>query len=86
MRKHEKTRMTRYLALIDGKRGADGAAFPDAPGCVAMGKTVDETVRNAVSALAEWIDRSRSENLGAPKARSIDELLSDPEVAEQREA
>jgi hypothetical protein len=29
--------MKRYFAFLDGERGACGAAFPDCPGCTAMG-------------------------------------------------
>src|SRR5262245_20402806 len=38
----------KYVALVDGKAGAYGVAFPDAPGCAAMGKTMDEAIANAV--------------------------------------
>ena len=36
-----------YPALIDGKDGAYGVAFPDLPGIVAMGDTRDEAISNA---------------------------------------
>jgi len=45
----------KYPALIDGEAGAYGAVFPDLPGCVAMGCTVDEVVRNAEDAMRDWI-------------------------------
>ena len=31
----------RYIALIDGKKGAYGVTFPDVDGCTAMGATID---------------------------------------------
>ena len=37
----------RYPALIDGEAGAYGVVFPDLPGCVAMGSTIDEALGNA---------------------------------------
>ncbi|PYE86540.1 type II toxin-antitoxin system HicB family antitoxin [Phyllobacterium leguminum] len=75
---------TRYIALIDGKAGAYGVVFPDAPGCAAMGKTLDEAIRNAVSALAEWIEHYDSEDVpDVPGPRAADELRKDPETAEQ---
>ena len=46
----------RYPALIDGQAGGYGVAFPDLPGCVAMGSTVDEAIENAEDALRDWID------------------------------
>ena len=46
--------MARYPALIDVKKGAYGVAFPDLPGIVAMGKTVDEAMINAEEALRDY--------------------------------
>ncbi|SKA19860.1 type II toxin-antitoxin system HicB family antitoxin [Consotaella salsifontis] len=71
---------TRYLGLLDGGDGAYGIAFPDAPGCTAMGKTIDEAIANAASALAEWASRE-----GAPAARTAAEMKADPDVVEQLE-
>ena len=36
--------MSRYIALVDGKKGAYGVVVPDLPGCYAMGKTIDEAL------------------------------------------
>ena len=47
--------MTRYPALIDGKKGAYGVTFPDLPGIVAMGKTVDDAMVNAEEALRDYV-------------------------------
>lgn len=46
--------MDRYPALIDGEEGAYGVTFPDLPGIVAMGKTVDEALVNAEEALRDY--------------------------------
>ena len=46
--------MGRYPALIDGKKGAYGVTFPDLPGIVAMGKTVDAAMVNADEALRDY--------------------------------
>ncbi len=46
--------MGRYPALIDGRKGAYGVTFPDLPGIVAMGKTVDEAMVNAEEALRDY--------------------------------
>lgn len=45
--------MARYPALIDGEEGAYGVTFPDLPGIVAMGTTVDEALVNAEEALRD---------------------------------
>ncbi len=46
--------MARYPALIDGERGAYGVMFPDLPGIVAMGDTVDDALVNAEEALRDY--------------------------------
>ena len=47
--------MYRYPAFVDGKAGAYGVAFPDIPGIVAMGETMDEGVVNAEEALRDYV-------------------------------
>ena len=46
--------MVRYPALVDGETGAYGVSFPDLPGCVAMGLSVDEALLNAEDSLRDW--------------------------------
>ena len=52
--------MTRYPAWIDGEQGSYGISFPDLPGIVAMGTTVDEALMHAEEALRRLRDRSGS--------------------------
>lgn len=47
--------MARYPALIDGEKGAYGVTFPDLPGIVAMGGSVDEVLVNAEEALRDYV-------------------------------
>ena len=47
--------MTRYPAWIDGEQGAYGVSFPDLPGIVAMGTTVDEALLHAEEALRDYV-------------------------------
>ena len=54
--------MARYPALIDGKKGAYGVTFPDLPGIVAMGKTIDEAMRNAEEALLDYAIETEKDN------------------------
>lgn len=46
--------MIRYPALIDGESGAYGVTFPDLPGIVAMGTSMDEAMINAEEALRDY--------------------------------
>lgn len=47
----------RFIALIekDDSAAAWGATFPQLPGCVAQAGTMEDVVRLATDALAEWI-------------------------------
>ena len=47
--------MSSYPAWIDGEQGAYGVSFPDLPGIVAMGTTVDEAVAHAEEALRDYV-------------------------------
>jgi Uncharacterized conserved protein len=47
-----------YPAVLErGRKGAFGAWFPDFPGCVAAGKSQDETIEKAENTLAQAVDR-----------------------------
>ena len=65
----------KYPVLVDGDDGAYGVVFPDLPGCVAMGATVDEALINAKDAVRDWV-----ESMGAHGQRIPDP--SDPETVE----
>ena len=69
--------MAYYIAFIDGKSGAFGAAFPDAPGCTAMGASTEEVLENAGTALREWMADRIADGFAPPQARSYDEIMSD---------
>lgn len=72
----------RYFALIDGSEGAYGVVFPDLPGCVAMGGTLDEAMVAASEALGDWINTVEASGHVAPAARTGEELRADPEVTD----
>lgn len=71
----------RYFALLDGGAGAWGVAFPDCPGCTAMGADENEAYENAVEALGEWVHDARADG-ASPKPPTLAELRKDPEVKE----
>ena len=73
----------RYIALIHGDDGPDfGVSFPDFPGCVSDGDTVEEAIRRGREALAFHIENMAEdgEEIPAPRARS--EIESSPDMAE----
>jgi len=75
--------MARYIAIVDGERGAYGVTFPDLPGCTSMGDTVDDALRNAVEAVRLWVEDAIEEGDPIPEPRAIEDLLEDPEIREE---
>ncbi len=74
--------MPHYIALIH--KDVDscyGVSFPDWPGVVTAGDTIDEALQQAVEVLAfaaeDW--ETPEGFKGIPKPRTIDELRADPE-------
>ncbi len=65
----------RYPTLIDGEDGAYGVVFPDLPGCVAMGATVDEALTQAEEAARDWVESMEAHGQSIPAP-------SDPENVE----
>ena len=77
--------MPDYIALIH--KDADscyGISFPDVPGVVTAGDTIDEVMQKAAEVL-EFAAEDWSQLTGRewPRARSIDELRADPEFLEE---
>ena len=62
--------MVTYPALVDGEEGAYGVVFPDLPGCVAMGHTVDEALEHAKDALRDYVTEMEKSGweIAAPSA------------------
>ena len=73
--------MTRYVALIDGKRGAYGVVVPDLPGCTSAGKTIDQAYRNTIEAVRLWVEDAEASGEKLPRPRSLEALRADTEVA-----
>jgi antitoxin HicB len=76
--------MTHYIALIH--KDADscyGVSFPDLPGVIAAGDTLDEALAQAAEALAFAAD-GWAEDTGTPfpRPRNLDDLRADPDFLE----
>ena len=71
--------MQHFFALLDGGPGAYGVAFPDCPGCTAMGVDENEAYANAIAALDEWMRDAQAAGR-SPVARGIEALRRDPDV------
>src|SRR4029077_3753617 len=69
-----------YIAYLHKDRRSDfGVSFPDFPGCVTAGKTLDEASRKAPEALAFHIAGMMEDGEKIPKPTRIDDLVDDPD-------
>lgn len=76
--------MSHYIALIHkDSDSCYGVSFPDVPGVVTAGDTIDEAMHKAAEAL-EFAAEDWSKLTGRewPQARTIDQLRADPEFQE----
>jgi predicted RNase H-like HicB family nuclease len=74
--------MAAYIALIHKEAGSDyGVSFPDFPGCVTAGTTIDEAKDMALEALAGHVEVMREYGEGIPRPTSLEDILADPESA-----
>jgi predicted RNase H-like HicB family nuclease len=81
--KHSDRTVTRYAALIDGKKGAYGLIVPDLPGCTSAGTTLSELMRNAIEAVRLWVDDAQASGQPVPPPRSYEAIVNDPEVRKE---
>ena len=52
--------------LAEDEGGGYLIEFPDLPGCVSDGDTIEEAIRNGVEAMTGWIEAVRSEGQPVP--------------------
>lgn len=72
--------MRHYIALIHKDAESDyGVSFPDLPGCVTAGGTLDEARAMAAEALALHIRGLAEDGEAVPEPSSLEEVMSDPE-------
>ncbi len=68
-----------YIAYLHKDRKSDfGVSFPDFPGCVTAGKTLDEARKLAVEALSLHIDGMMEDGDAIPEPSILDALANDP--------
>ena len=72
--------MASYVALLRKEKKSDySVSFPDFPGCVTAGKTLDEAHRFAVEALAFHIEGMEADGDPIPAPTTLDVIAADPE-------
>lgn len=68
--------MAHYVALIHKEPASDyGVSFPDFPGCVTAGKTLDEARREAEEVLELHLEGMIEDGETIPPASSLDDVM-----------
>ena len=76
----------RFVAFVHtDAAGGFGISFPDVPGCVSDGETVENALTRGEAALAFHVEGMREDGLAVPAPRPVDAILADPDLVEWRE-
>lgn len=72
--------MASYIALIHKDDDSDyGVSFPDFPGCISAGSTLDEARAGAEEALALHVEGLIEDGESLPEPSSLQAVMADPE-------
>src|ERR1700761_2320202 len=72
--------MRQYIALIHKEADSDyGISFPDLPGVVSAGRTLDEVRDMGAEALALHLAGMAADGEAAPEPSSLEEIMKDAE-------
>lgn len=71
--------MTAYIALLRKDQDSDyGVDFPDFPGCVTAGTTLEEARRMAAEALEFHVEGMVADGEAIPEPSLLDAVMADP--------
>lgn len=72
--------MAEYIALIHKDADSDfGVSFPDFPGCITAGSTLDEARAMAEEALAFHVEGMLEDGEAIPEPSSLTDIMADPQ-------
>ena len=75
--------MASYIAIIHKDADSDyGVSFPDFPGCVTAGRTLDEARSMAAEALALHIQGLTEDGAALPEPSSLEQAAQYPDFAD----
>jgi predicted RNase H-like HicB family nuclease len=75
--------MASYIGLIRKDAGSDfGVDFPDFPGCVTAGVTIEEARQLAEEALQMHVEGMTEDGEGLPAPSNLDAIMADPANAD----
>lgn len=66
----------RFLVVIEKANGNYSAYSPDLPGCIATGKTQEETARNMHEAIEMHVQGMLEDDLPIPESHSFAEFVA----------
>ncbi len=71
--------MKSYIAIIHKEPGGSyGVSFPDLPGCITAGDTLDEARTLAIEALAFHLEDFADHDEAVPEPSSLETVMADP--------
>ncbi len=74
--------MPNYIAVVHKEPASDyGVSFPDFPGCITAGKTIDEAKDLAYEALLLHLEGMREDGEQLPVPSNLEDIVSEPENA-----
>jgi predicted RNase H-like HicB family nuclease len=68
--------MARYLIVIEKAKGNYSAYSPDLDGCIAVGKTREETIQNMKEAIEFHIEGMKEDGLVIPEGETSAEYVA----------
>lgn len=75
--------MAFYVALLRKQADSDfGIEFPDLPGCITAGSTLEDAHRMAAEALVLHVEGMAEDGAPVPEPSSLNALLADPQYAD----
>ena len=75
--------MPNYIAVVHKEPASDyGVSFPDFPGCITGGKTIDEAKDLAYEALMFHWEGLREDGEPLPAPKNLEDIVDDPENAD----
>jgi len=75
--------MANYIAVVHKDRKSDfGVSFPDFPGCITAGSTIDEAKDMAHDALSLHIRGMIEDGENMPAPSKLDDIMDDPDYSD----
>ena len=68
--------MKKYLVVFEKTENNYSAYIPDVPGCVATGKTIEQTKRNISEALKMHFEGLKEDGIQAPQSITTADFIS----------